>query len=136
MFVTLVATGLLTACTSSSLPPERLEAARLESARCKTDPRLAGTWSSYRTSQLGPGWMRFTFGCDCTYSSRVQLLWMRISERGIYHLEDGEIVLERPGGETTRWPVELDGERLSLEEAPGEVHAYERKGRLACGGSS
>jgi len=119
---------LLAGCASSSLPVERIEA-----ARCSVDGRLTGTWKSYRTSQVGPTWMRFTFGCDCTYSSRVQLLWMRISERGTYHFEDGAIVTERPEGETTRLPFTLEDERLLLEEAPGEEHAYRQVRHLDCG---
>lgn len=121
---------VLTGCASSSLPVERLQ-----SARCSVDEQLTGTWKSYRTSQVGPTWMRFTFGCNCTYSSRVQLLWMRISEMGVYRVEDGAIVAERPDGETTRLPFTLEDERLLVEEAPGEEHAYRRVRDLDCSGS-
>lgn len=110
---------LFLGCSSTRTPAsERPEA-------CTLDEGLAGVWKSSRSSQLGPARMRFDLRCDCTYTSKVGLIFTRIVEEGYYRSEDGEIVLIRPSAET-RWPYELRDGKLHLTEAPGEVHDYRR----------
>jgi len=98
---------------------------------CVTDPVLAGSWTDFRMTQLGPAWTRFTFNCDCTFESRVQLLWMRIRERGRYQAHEGQLRFQRPSRET-RWSYRFDGAKLELQEAPGERQRYARAQQLSC----
>jgi hypothetical protein len=121
-----VAAVLVGGCASIGGPPERLDA-----AACEPDDALTGAWTDRRMGQLGPAWVRLTLRCDCTYSMRIQLLWFRIREEGGYRVEGGELVFERESGET-RWPFVLDGDRLSVEEAPGEAHELHEAKDLRC----
>lgn len=121
---------LITGCFSAGGPPEVPAA-----GTCAPDDALTGEWTDRRMSQLGPGWVRLALRCDCTYTMRIQLLWSRIREEGVYRVEDGELVLQRESGET-RWSFELDGDRLSLEEAAGEVHPYRLASDLRCPASA
>ena len=98
---------------------------------CVLDDQIAGTWKSFRMSQLGPAWTRYSLRCDCTYTSRVRLLWMGLVEHGSYHARDGELRFFRPSAETTM-PYRLDADRLVLQEHPTEEHGYERTDRLVC----
>lgn len=98
---------------------------------CTVDSGFAGTWTDMRMTQLGPAWVKFTFECDCTYESRVQLLWMRIRERGRYHAQSGRVRFVRPSGEVT-WGYRLEGGRLELEEAPGDLRRYARAQGRSC----
>jgi hypothetical protein len=119
--------GLLTTgCISIGGPPEVPSG-----ATCSPDEALIGVWTDHRVSQLGPGRVRLTLRCDCTYTMRIQLLWSRIREEGLYRVEGEELVFQRESGET-RWPFELDGDRLSLEEGAGEVHPYRLASDLHC----
>jgi hypothetical protein len=94
---------------------------------------LVGTWRSERLSQLGPSWMRFTFHCDCTYESRVQLLWMRYTEKGQYRVGPERITFIRPGGKSA-WPYDLAEGSLTLAESERERHSYKRVATEACPG--
>jgi hypothetical protein len=116
----------VTACISVGGPPE-VSAAGM----CSPDDAVTGEWTDRRMSQLGPAWVRLTLRCDCTYTMRIQLLWSRIREEGLYRVEGEELVFQRESGET-RWPFELDGDRLSVEEAPGEAHELHRAEDLRC----
>lgn len=118
---------VFTACVSSS-------GKAVEDEGCDEDPRLLGSWKSYRTSQVGPSWMRMTFDCGCVYRTTVQLMWMRIREEGNYRLADGALVFTRPSGNETRWPYRFEEDTLVVEEHPGEVESYRRTGRRTCEG--
>jgi hypothetical protein len=102
--------------------------------RCVVDAALVGTWKDSRTTQLGPAWMEFTFDCDCGFRSRVQMLWMRITEEGRYRTAGEQIHFERKGGPTA-WPYQIDGDVLTLTEHPTETHTYRRGGRDRCPGA-
>lgn len=129
--VGLVILGLTTAslagCYSLGGPPKALPT----DFACQPDDGLTGVWKDRRMTQLGPAWVRLALRCDCTYAMRIQLLWMRIREEGVYRVEREELVLEGESGET-RWPFELQGGRLSLEEYPGEVMDHRLASDLAC----
>lgn len=118
---------VLTACVSSSGKAVEVEG-------CDEDPRLLGSWKRYRTSQVGPSWMRVTFDCGCVYRMTAQLMWMRIKEEGNYRTIDGALLFTRASGNETRWPYRFEGETLMVEEHPGEVESYRRTGRRTCGG--
>ena len=119
--------GLLTTgCISIGGPPEVSSG-----ATCSPDEALTGAWTGRRMSQLGPARVRLTLRCDCTYSMRIQLLWSWIREEGVYRVEGEELVFQRQSGET-RWPFELAGDRLSVEEAPGEAHELQMAEDLRC----
>lgn len=117
---------LLTGCASIGVAP-KVPAA----AACEPDESLTGVWKDFRMSQLGPAWVRLELGCDCTYAMRIQLLWMRIREEGVWRVDGEELVFEGEAGET-RWPFEVGDERLSLEEYPGEVMDHRLASDLAC----
>lgn len=124
--VTIFAGLLSTGCISIGGPAESPAA-----GTCSPDEPLTGVWTDRRMGQLGPAWVRLTLRCDCTYAMRIQLLWSRIREEGLYGVEGEELVFRRESGET-RWPFELDGDRLSVEEAPGEAHELHRAEDLRC----
>ena len=106
---------------------------RFTAAQCRIDPGLAGMWTDSRMTQLGPGWMRFSFRCDCTYSGQARLLFAWIRERGQYRAADGRIRFERSSGAETVWPYRREGETLRLTEAADETHVYRRSGAaIAC----
>jgi hypothetical protein len=122
-----VAAGwILTACFSYTAAPRRSFV-----GYCQPDQRLAGTWKSYRSSQLGPSWVTLTFACDCTFDTRIRLPWMWVREQGFYRVGGGSIHFDRKG-ETTAWPFGFEGASLRLEEAPGEFHVYQRVSEQAC----
>jgi hypothetical protein len=119
----------LTGCVSSSLRRNLVD-----DGFCALPPKdLVGTWKSYRLSQLGPSWMRFTFHCDCSYESRVQLLWMRFSEKGQYRVGPERITFIRPGGKTA-WPYALAPGSLTMAESETERRSYERVATESCAG--
>lgn len=120
-----VAGWILTSCVSMEAPGRRVV------DHCQPDQRLAGTWKSYRRSQLGPGWITLNLACDCTFDTRIRLLWMGIREQGFYRIDGGSIHFERRGG-TTSWPFGFEGASLRLEEAPGEFHIYRRVSEPSC----
>lgn len=117
---------LVAACASIGELPETPDA-----GSCETASALAGTWTDRRMSQLGPSWVRLSLSCECTYTMRIQLLWFRLREAGVHRVAGEELVFERESGET-RWPFVLEGDRLSLEEAPGEVHEYRLAAAVRC----
>lgn len=99
---------------------------------CEHDPRLLGSWRSYRVSQLGPAWMSLSFDCRCVYRMSGQLMWMRIREEGNYRLAEGALVFTRASGTETPLPYRFEGESLVVEEHPGEFHRYKRTSRREC----
>lgn len=109
---------LATSCTSLGGHATKL-------ASCDDDPRLHGSWRSYRFSQLGPAWTNFTFEPGCVYRASFQLVWMRSKEEGNYRVEAGTLVLSR-GSRTTRMPYHFDGDALVLQESKDEVYTYRR----------
>jgi hypothetical protein len=87
-------------------------------------------------TQLGPAWVEYSFGCDCSVKTRVQLMWMRITERARYSTNAGEIHYDRKGG-PMKQSYRFDGEKLMLTDAPGEVYAHTRQGRrVSCPATS
>lgn len=115
-----LAGALAAGCMSTRLP-----APPWPDEACVADPALVGTWKDHRLSQLGPAWVAVTFSPDCSYRTRMQLLWGRIVERGYYRVEREEIVFTGSSGTVFRWPFFLAGDRLTLEEA-GEPETYRR----------
>jgi hypothetical protein len=82
----------LAACETSSLPG--LAARR---GRCDRDDRLVGTWATkISMSQLGPGFERVTYNCDCTYQASSSILLLiipiRATETGWFNASNGELV--------------------------------------------
>lgn len=100
-------------------------------APCTVDPSLLGSWKGHRNTQLGPGWFRLRFECDCTYSWSAQLLWLRARAEGYYRIRDGALLLTDEGG-TRTWPYVLTGDSLEIREAPTETDIYGRAGRTSC----
>ncbi|HEX2121015.1 MAG TPA: hypothetical protein VHL59_05165, partial [Thermoanaerobaculia bacterium] len=107
---------LLASCISASHPARVLGCAPGE---------VAGTWDDFRMTQLGPAWVHLSLECNCRYSLRMQLLFVRIAEDGSYEVEGDEIRLLRPNGDTIM-PFEVDGNRLRLQEHASERHVYTR----------
>ena len=105
---------------------------RAASRGCAIEPGLAGTWTSTRATQLGPGEVTLTLGCDCRYESRVIVLGRTIDERGTFAAAGQALAFGRQSGATTTWPYRLDGGRLMLTEHPTETHAYERVSAETC----
>jgi hypothetical protein len=101
----------------------RLNEVRVTPNRCAIDRALAGTWRDRRLTQLGPAWVRFDFTCDCRFSTRAQLLFLRFTERGQYRVADGAIEFERESGRMTS-PYRIEDGTLFVEEYPGEVTSY------------
>lgn len=119
---------LVLGCVSSSVAPQRITP-----RPCVIEPKLIGTWKSSRFSQLGPASMKFSFGCDCTYESRVRvLLLMSIRERGSYAAKDGELIFSRASGDITTWPYRFEEDRLILDESPDESRSYQRTKQQKC----
>jgi hypothetical protein len=114
--------ALTTACVTSAPANAHVT----QAGHCDARPEVAGTWRSFRVSQAGPAWMTLTVHCDCTYETTVQLVWMRIRESGAVSSADGTLTFVRPNGNTTSWPYRLDGDKLHVEESPGEEHEYRR----------
>ena len=126
MLAVAVLVGVAAGCsTTSSAPPASSNASCIAGT-------VAGTWKDFRMTQLGPAWLTLRLGCDCTYDSTSQLLWMRVNERGRYLVTGSEIAFERASGEATTWPFRLEGESLLLTEAPGEDRTYRRSQRASC----
>jgi hypothetical protein len=119
LVLTLAAAVLISGCVSTATAP-----AHLGPRFCRADPALVGTWSSYRMSQLGPGWMTFTLDCDCTYVATVRTVFMIHREKGRYWSQPGRVSFSRANGAVTTWPFTFEDGRLLLEEYPGEVHGY------------
>lgn len=124
-----IAVLMLCGCESASTP-----VVRMTPGRCLTDMSLAGTWSDVRMTPLGPAWAQFTFGCDCSYRSQIQLLFSRVVERGQFAVGNGELHFQRRSGETN-WPYRVTGELLQLVESPKETHQYQQRERFQCAGA-
>jgi hypothetical protein len=124
----------LTGCASTLLPD--LDARRWQ---CRRDDRLAGTWSSgVVMSQLGPGFERVTYNCDCSYKARSLILMLVIPLGGIqtgwYTSSEGVLVTE-----SGRWTVPLriessyrfEGDRLVVQEGTVTIR-YRKVRSLSC----
>jgi rhomboid family GlyGly-CTERM serine protease len=86
---------------------------------------VAGSWDDFRMTQLGPAWVHLSLGCNCRYSLRLQLLFLRFAEDGSYKVEGNTIRLIRPNSDTLM-PFEVHGNKLTLQEHPTERHVYTR----------
>lgn len=115
----------VTGCVTSTAPP------RASAPACSITPELAGTWQTWRFSQLGPAWTALRLNCDCSYSSSIQLLWMRISEEGTFDISGDRIVFHRPA-RTIETPYVLDDDRLTLRETASTETIYRRTGEERC----
>ena len=122
--------GLSFACATSN-PTASLQTPDLAGAHCTSDPRLIGDWSSYRMSQLGPSWMRFRFGCDCTFQAKTNVLLLRARESGTFEHTKDEIVFHRPSGATS-WPYRFDQGTLVFTESEDEEHRYRQTESRRC----
>lgn len=114
-------------CVSSSLP--HLEA---PGALFNMDKSLAGDWTDSRSTQFGPAWVRYSFGCDCTFRFRVQRAFSRIAERGRFQSDGQVITFTRPNNVTASWPYRVEGDQLYLTEAPGDVRQFKRSESRTC----
>ena len=76
--------------------------------------------------------MSFTFECDCRYEAHVQLLWMRINERGQFRTIGDRIIFERPSG-TLSWPYRVEQGTLWLTERPNQTYRYRHALVTGCG---
>jgi hypothetical protein len=79
-------------CETSNLPS--LAARRWH---CDRDDGLVGTWTTkISMSQLGPGFERVTYNCDCTYQASSSILLLifpiRATETGWFNASNGELV--------------------------------------------
>ncbi|MEX2272882.1 MAG: hypothetical protein WD690_15525 [Vicinamibacterales bacterium] len=128
-FAALAAIILGSGCASIHVPP------RIAPAQCVVDPSITGTWTDTRMTQLGPAWSKLSLGCDCSATYRAQLLWMRITMRQQYRAMAGQLLRDTANGRTTAWPYRLEGNVLSITEAPGEVITYTRSATRSCAGS-
>jgi membrane associated rhomboid family serine protease len=90
-----------------------------------TPGEVAGTWDDFRMTQLGPAWAHLSLGCNCRYSLRLQLLFLRFAEDGSYKVEGNTIRLIRPNSDTLM-PFEVHGNKLTLQEHATERHVYTR----------
>ena len=89
-------------------------------------PPSSAIWTDARLTSLGPAWIRFSFGAGCAFTTRVQLLYFRVTESGRYTATDGAVTFNRQSG-AMRWPYRIDARRLVLQEAPTERHVYRRR---------
>lgn len=97
-------------------------------APCTIAGPLTGTWTDARMTSLGPAWVRLDLRDNCAFTYRIQLLWMRITEHGIYETAGDRLVLTRKTS-TTTWPYDLVGRELRLTEAQNETYVMTRSGR-------
>lgn len=125
-----VALFTLSGCEPASPPVVRTAA-----GQCLADMSLAGTWTDFRMTPLGPAWAQFSFGCDCTYRSQIRLLYSRIVERGKISVANGTLTFQRRSGATTVWPYRITGGQLQLTESADETHQYQQRERLQCEGA-
>jgi hypothetical protein len=132
--LTLAALGL-TGCISTRVLPG-LDARR---GQCRRDDRLAGTWTSGLTmSQLGPGFQRVTYECDCTYKARGMVLMLIIplggSQTGWYTSSGDRLVTESRG---VTAPLRLEssyrfeGDRLVVQRGTETVR-FRKVSGLSC----
>lgn len=126
LLVLLFTAAILGCVSTSAAPPD------LHPERCVVDSRLPGTWKSERRSQAGPASMRFVFGCDCTYESRVRVALTSIREQGSYWTMDDRLHFSRATGVVTTWPFRFDGDRLLLREGGDEWHAFDQTEAARC----
>ena len=110
-----------TGCTSIGLAEPRLTA-----AQCRTDAALVGTWTDARMTQLGPAWIGYTLRGDCSFTTTIQLLGIRITERGQYRADGGRIYFERASGQTVM-PYRVENDHLLLTESAYGVEGYRRR---------
>lgn len=110
-----------TGCKSIGLPEPRMTA-----AQCTTDAALVGTWTDARMTQLGPAWIGYTLRDDCSFTTIIQLLWIRITERGQYRADGGRIYFERASGQTIM-PYRVENDHLQLTESTNEIQGYRRR---------
>jgi hypothetical protein len=105
---------------------------RAGSRACAIEPALAGTWTSTRATQMGPGTISLSFDCECRYASRILVLGQTIDERGVYEATGDAIAFGRESGQITTWPYRLEADRLLLTEHATETHAYQRVSAVVC----
>lgn len=130
MRLTIVATAtlLLASCISSSTKSQF----QTERAACSVQPELIGQWKNRRQSNLGPGSMTLTLGCDCRYTMRVSLMFAKINEAGEFRVEGDRIVMSRSDKSETAWPYQFVGNDLQLTEAADEAYAYKLVKKVPC----
>ncbi len=115
-------------------PIKGAAAAEEAAGSCELDERLLGVWRNVRSSQLGSAKMRFRFGCDCSYETRITLFWglFRAKESGPIRTAEQAIVFGRVRGREpnsdyeTAWPYEFVGSDLLLSEGDEQAHRYRK----------
>lgn len=105
-------------CCASSPPAER-------PGQCADASEVAGTWRSYRNSQIGPAWVTLTLDCDCRFTATIQGLWMRVRQTGTFDTATGTLRIASRTGDGQVWKFEKPAEGLIVYEA-GERHEYAR----------
>jgi hypothetical protein len=103
---------------------------RANVAACRSAD-LTGEWSDRRATQLGPAWVKLVLRDDCSFTMRMQLLFARIVEDGVYAIEDDTLRFVRASSDTV-WRFRRDKNQLLLEESPAEWHTYTSS---SCGSS-
>jgi hypothetical protein len=129
LMIVLAALGL-GGCASTRLAD--LDARRWQ---CSRDDRLVGTWSSGAVmSQLGPGFERVTYDCDCTYKARSLILMLVIPLGGTqtgWYTSSGDKLITESSGVTAPLRLEssyrFEGDRLVVQQ--GTVTTRYRKVR-------
>jgi rhomboid family GlyGly-CTERM serine protease len=124
-YLALLAPLALTSCLTFSDPVKRVPP-----AECNVR-ELAGSWHDWRMTQLGPAFVRVTFGCDCRYVMHTQLLWAHLTGRGNFVEERGAVRLIRPSSQDLTLRFERQGDELTVDEQ-GERHVYTRVSCASC----
>ena len=86
-------------------------------------PELAGVWSDFRTTQLGPARVRLSLGEDCRYRLGARLMFGSVCTAGTYAIDGNRLRLwpdgEEADGKEMVWPFERRFDRLVLHEPDG-----------------
>ena len=95
---------------------------RVNAAACKSAD-LTGEWYDRRATQVGPAWVKLVLRPDCRFTMRMQLLFARIVEDGVYAIEGDVLRFSRTSSDTV-WRFRREKNQLLIEEAAGEWHIY------------
>jgi len=107
--------------------------------QCSRDDRLVGTWTSgLAMSQLGPGFQRVTYECDCTYKTRGLILMLIIPLGGTqtgWYTSSGDRLVTESGGVSAPLRLEssyrFEGDRLVVQQG-SETIRYRKVRGLSC----
>jgi len=124
----------LPGCASTRLAD--LDARRWQ---CSRDDRLVGTWSAgVAMSQLGPGFERVTYNCDCSYKARAGILMLVIplggTQTGWYTSSEGTLITESSGVTAPlriQSSYRFEGDRLVVQKGTTTTR-YRKVGSQSC----